>query len=275
MAQDSSCDPHATPCRIESYYSVIRGLLSSDESASFRGRVQDFSRNGPLSPEIIVTLLLFLVADAGRRGYKALLDAFWDECRTFGLPLPTEQPVSASAFCQARMKIEPDLVRRLLHESVERFDAQHGQDFKLKGHRVVACDGSKVNVRRSDELWDALGGPNGGHCPQMLLSTLYDVLSGVPLEVSVAPTNCSERAELLSMLDHLRTGDILVLDRGYPSFEVFSELLRRGIHFVIRNPVGCTFKSVERFLAEVFVQAIVAGQRVAQHTFRARDARVI
>ncbi len=229
---------------------MITTLLSSDEAGSFRTRKQDFSRKGPLSPGILITLLLYLVADSGRRGYKALLDAFWDECRTFGLPLPTEKPVSASAFCQARMKIEPQLVRRLLHESVDRFDAQHGQDFRLKGHRVVACDGSKVNVRRSDELFDALGTPKGGHCPQMLLSTLYDVLSGVPLEVSVAPTDCSERAELVSMLDQLRPGDILVLDRGYPSFEIFKELRRRGIHFVIRNPVACTFKAVERFLGE-------------------------
>ena len=232
-------------------------MLSSGDSGSFRSREQDFSRRGPLSPELLVTLLLYLVADAGRRGYQPLLDAFWDECRTFDLPLPTERPVSASAFCQARMKIEPDLIRRLLHDRAESFDSQHGREFRLKGHRVVACDGSKVNVRRSDELWDALGGPEGGHCPQMLLSTLYDVLSGVPLDVRVAPTHCSERAELVAMLDRLHPGDILVLDRGYPSFEILRELLRRGIRFVIRNPARCTFKAVERFLDEGKTDGII------------------
>ena len=241
MARSSKSDPHASLCGIEIYFNLIDGLLSSDESASFRVRRRDFSRSGPLSPEIMVTLLLFLVADAGRRGYQALLDAFWDECRSFDLPLPTERPVSVSAFCQARMKIEPDLIRRLLHDFVLSFEAQHGQDFRLKGHRVIACDGSKVSVRRSDELWDALGGPKGGHCPQMLLSTLCDVLSGVALDVAVAPTDCSERAELLGMLDQLRAGDILVLDRGYPSREIFSELRRRGIHFVIRNPASRSY----------------------------------
>ncbi len=239
--------------------------MSSEDSASFRRRKHDFTRCGPLSPEILVTLLLFLVADAGRRGYSTLLDAFWDECRSFGLPLPTEHPVSASAFCQARMKIEPDLIRRLLHDMVESFDTQHGRDYLLKGHRVIACDGSKVNVRRSDELWDALGGPEFGHCPQMLVSTLYDVLAGVPIDVTVAPTGCSERTELLAMLDRLRPGDILVLDRGYPSFQVFRELLLRGIHFVIRNPAGSTFSAVEHFLdegeADGTVQLVPAGRR--------------
>ena len=257
MAQDSIRDCHATSCGIDAYYNSIAELVSRDDSDSFRRREQDFSRSGPLSPEILVTLLLYLVADAGRRGYQPLLDAFWDECRTFDLALPTEQPVSASAFCQARMKVEPDLIRRLLHDRAESFDSQHGLDFRLKGHRVIACDGSKVSVRRSDELWDALGGPEGGHCPQMLLSTLYDVLSGVPIDVRVAPTDCSERAELLAMLDHLHPGDILVLDRGYPSFEVLQELLRRGIHFVIRNPARCTFKPVERFLEDGETDGIV------------------
>jgi len=91
----------------------------------------------------------------------------------------------------------------------------------------------------------------------MLLSTLYDVLSGVPLDVRVSPTDCSERAELLAMLDRLHPGDILVLDRGYPSFEVLRELLRRDIHFVIRNPARCTFKAVERFLDEGKADGII------------------
>jgi hypothetical protein len=155
------------------------------------------------------------------------------------------------------MKIEPYAIRQLLRDRVESFDSQHGRDYRLKGHRVVACDGAKVNVRRSDELWDALGGPEGGHCPQMLLSTLYDVLSGVPLDVRVAPTGCSERAELLAMLDRLHPGDILVLDRGYPSYEILRELLRRGIHFVIRNPARSTFKAVERFLDEGKTDGII------------------
>ena len=86
MAQDSIRDCHATSCGIDAYYNSIAELVSRDDSDSFRRREQDFSRSGPLSPEILVTLLLYLVADAGRRGYQPLLDAF-------DLALPTEQPV--------------------------------------------------------------------------------------------------------------------------------------------------------------------------------------
>jgi len=223
--------------------------LSTAESSVFREREQDFSRSGPLSLPLLVTLLLSLVADAGRRGYQALLDAFWDECRDHHIPLPTEQPVSASAFCQARKKIAPEFLRFLLHQVSDRFDRAHGPAFRWRGHRVFAVDGARISTQRSDPLWDALGGPQGAHCPQMLLSTLYDVQSGVVHDLTVAPTHGSERAELLRMLPRLEPGDILLLDAGYPSFLLLRELKRRGIHFVIRMPARQTFTQIERFLA--------------------------
>jgi hypothetical protein len=82
----------------------------------------------------------------------------------------------------------------------------------------------------------------------MLLSTLYDVISGIPHDLTVAPTGGSERRELLRMLPRLRAGDVLLLDAGYPSFLVFRELMRRSIHFVIRLPTNQTFEKVERFI---------------------------
>ena len=249
MAQDSFRDAHASPCGISEYFTALSGFLSTAESSAFREREQDFSRSGPLSLELLVTLLLYLVADAGRRGYEALLDAFWDECRDHRIPLPAVRPVTGSAFCQARKKIDPEFIRSLLHQVSDGFDRTYGPAFRWYGHRVFATDGARICTQRSDDLWDALGGPEGGHCPQMLLSTLYDVISGVVHDLTVAPTYGSERAELLHMLPRLKAGDILLLDAGYPSFLLLRELTRRSIHFVIRMPTSQTFTQVERFIA--------------------------
>ena len=125
----------------------------------------------------------------------------------------------------------------------------HGHAFRWRGHRAFAADGSWVSTQRSDELWDALGGPKIGNCPQMLLSTLYDVVSGVVHDLTVAPAHGSERRELLRMLPRLRAGDILLLDAGYPSFLLVRELRHRSIHFVIRRPTNPTFEKVERFIS--------------------------
>jgi hypothetical protein len=224
-------------------------MLATEDPTCFRAHEADFSRSGPLSLKIMLTLLLYLVADAGRRGYEALLDAFWDECRDQDVLLPTDRPVSASAFCQARKKLEPEFVRSVLHHVADSFEDMHGSAFRWNGHRLLAVDGMKASVQRSAKLGDEFGGPEGGHCPQMLLSTLYDVLSGVPQDITVAPTHSCERAELKRMLPRVRPGDILLLDRGYPSFLIFRELLKRSIHFVIRMPTSQTFSRVKRFVS--------------------------
>ncbi|MBL8723722.1 MAG: transposase [Planctomycetes bacterium] len=47
------------------------------------------------------------------------------------------------------------------------------------------------------------------------------------------------------MLPHLRAGDVLVLDRGYPSFEVLQALHEAGIDFVIRVPRSHSFEAIQ------------------------------
>jgi len=51
------------------------------------------------------------------------------------------------------------------------------------------------------------------------------------------------------LLDRLRRGDVLVLDRGYPSFEVLCMLIDAGIDFVIRVPASNTFGAVDALMA--------------------------
>jgi hypothetical protein len=190
-----------------------------------------------------------MAADAGRRGYRHLLDAFWDEARSFGIPLPTEDPVSAPAFCQARAKVSSDSIRELLHEASRRFDSTFPEEGSWRGHRVLAVDGSKVNLQRSPELDQAFGRPRGAHCPQVLMSALVNVNSKVPVDVAIAPNASSERELLLNEhLPLLQPGDIVVLDRGYPSYEVIQRLLEAEVEFLMRVPTRSAFSAITDFL---------------------------
>jgi hypothetical protein len=99
-----------------SVFAVVSRLLSTSSDRRFRRDPRDFSRGGPLQPELLTTLLLYMVADGNRRGYQHLLEGFWDEARSYGLELPTEEAVSAASFCAARHKITPDLLQYMLHE---------------------------------------------------------------------------------------------------------------------------------------------------------------
>ena len=247
MAQLSRRDCRSVQSEISGYFSKIGELFSSSKSGEFKDSTASFSRNGPLSADLLVVLFLYLVADAGRSGYKVLLSSFWDECRSHGIELPREEAVSAAAFCKARRKIKPDAFRALLNLAAEKFYAVHGEQFLWKGSRVLACDGTRISTQRGKDLSESLGEPTPGACPQIQVSTLYDVLAGLPLDLTVGPYTSNERADLTSMLGHLKPGDILVLDRGYPSSRLIEELTARGIQFLI--PVKSSFKAVMEFVS--------------------------
>ena len=197
----------------------------------------------------MVSLLLSLVRHGDERGYTRMLEAFWDEARDFGLELPQERPVTAQAFSQARGKLPSAVVRGLLHRAADEFDARHGDELRWHGRRLLDVDGARRFVQCSDELRHAYGRPDGAHYPMVHVTTLFDVTSQLPLDAVVGRYGADERAQLLLVLDRAREGDVLVLDRGYPSFDVLSVLALRGLDFVVRVPASSTFKAVEEFLA--------------------------
>ena len=195
-------------------------------------------------------LLLWMSADGHRRGYQLLLESFWLEAERSGLALPTEEPVSAAAFCQARQKIAPQAIRTLLHVAAERFEEHFGTEHRWGGRRIVAVDGSRATTQRSPALFARYGGPAGGYCPQISVSTLFDLVSRVPLDVSVGPYGSDERSELIEQhLEHLREGDVVVLDRGYPSYETLCYLEGSAADYAVRVRVKSGFPAVERFVA--------------------------
>lgn len=188
-----------------------------------------------------------MVADANRRGYELLLHGFWDEARGHSLPLPSRRAISAAAFCKARRKITPDLLRQLLQLVKDEFVGEFGTTSRWHGRRVFAVDGAKVNLQRDPDLEEAFGVPDGAHCPQVLVSTLYDLCAKLAVDLRVSPFASCERQHMLEMLDHLEPSDVLVLDRGYPSHETLHALHEAGVDFLFRVPASNSFKAIDTF----------------------------
>jgi hypothetical protein len=192
-----------------------------------------------------------MVSQGDRRGYSHLLDEFWADAEEQGVRLGSSRPVSAAAFCKARRRLKPELLRRLLLRVGEKAKEQGGSGGTTwRGRRVFAIDGTTSTVRRSNELWSAFGSAEGSYYPQASVSVLYDVLRKVPHDVRVGPYWSCERSVLATLVENLDPGDLLTLDRGYPSYEVIYLLVRRGIDFVMRMPENGTWSIVEKFLAE-------------------------
>ena len=238
------CAIEGTACQ---FFELVSSILEKASDPDLRRRPHDFSRNGTLSPDLLVTLLLFMVGDANRRGYRHLLDAFWDECASHGLSLPTQKPVSAPAFCQARSKISTAMLRHVLQQASSQFTEAFDKLSRWRGRRVFAVDGSKFHLGRSEELDRHFGRPTTGHFPQATVSALVNVASGVPCDVLIAPYGSCERKLLLQHLDTLQPKDVLVLDRGYPSHNLFRVMLARKLDFLVRVPESSSFNAIKTF----------------------------
>lgn len=72
--------------------------------------------------------------------------------------------------------------------------------------------------------------------PNARLSILLDVGNALILDARLSSFQTGERELALLHLNSLGEGDLLLTDRGYPSFKLFSKILERGAHFCLRMP---------------------------------------
>jgi hypothetical protein len=230
-------------------------------ASEFKLGRESFTRDGALSPGLLISLLLYMAADGGHRGYQHVVDGFWEQAELNRVPLPCARPVSAAAFCNARKRLCSSAVRQLLRDASDEFDRVHGQRHRLKGRRVLAVDGCKMPLQRAPELWREFGGPSEGFTPQMTVSVLFDVIAKAPLDATIAPYASDERVQLGNLLASTREGDLIVIDRGYPSYVVIDLLMEYGLDFVVRVQVAGGFSAVDEFVrsgkdeAEIVLQA--------------------
>ncbi len=134
-----------------------------------------------------------------------------------------------------------------------------------QGLSVFAIDGSKYRLPASEALRGAfdpdsgLDHPGKGHYPQCLVSTVYDVFRRLPIARTVQPmAQANEREEVKALLPHIPSGGVLLLDRGYPSYDLIDYLHRHYLgYWLIRCPASATFPAVEAFVQSGQPQATI------------------
>ncbi len=168
----------------------------------------------------------------------------------------TIHKVSASAFCQARQKLNPRAMMTLSDHLVATFQA-HFALRRWRGRRLLAVDGSTVRLPATPEVIAAFGPPpKGSHIPLGRLSVLYDVLNTVVVEADLVSTEVGERVLAGEHLAATRSDDLVLYDRGYPAFWLFALHALEQRDFCMR--VAATFsKEVEAFMASGAASAAV------------------
>jgi hypothetical protein len=210
----------------------------------------EFSRDRKLTLPITIALIINMVRPGKRFGYQEVINRFFSDTG-----LAHDQgiaPPDKAAFFRARKKVPFDVMSELFQGAVNKateLAALLGVS-TWNGHRVLAIDGTKKNMPHSEQLVEAFGVPHGAHYPQMLSCALYDVLAKVPINVMWGANDISERALAQELTEDLGPGDLLLLDRGYPGFELFEKMVKEGIDFLVRLPDNGLFGVIKEFLAK-------------------------
>lgn len=146
--------------------------------------------------------------------------------------------VTKGAFTQARAKLSPLAFKELNQTVVTGF--YEGAPYQVwHQHRLLAVDGSRLMLPRHDSVIAEFGvyglGSKGDSNQSMAItSLLYDPLNLITLDAQIAPYASSERDLLYQHLAHSKPGDLLLLDRGYPSLGLFFLLKALKVEFCIR-----------------------------------------
>lgn len=151
--------------------------------------------------------------------------------------------VSASALSQARYKLKHTAFIELNQVAI--VETLYGNEDYLRfwGFRVLAIDGSKLVLPDNEAIREEFGTiawSNGkdaeiqGERPYALASVLYDVLNRVALDATLGKAKAYEVDLAVGHLPHTRVGDLLTMDRNYPSYRMLAELSRCERDFVIR-----------------------------------------
>ena len=151
--------------------------------------------------------------------------------------------MTQQAFSLARQKIKWEAFRELFDYGINVHYINYADEIQLwNGYRVSAIDGSKLSLPNDQPLREYFGTSGAGNkSPTAQGSLLYDVLNNMILDARIEPMSVDERALALMHINHLcglesfeERKELLLFDRGYPSFELINGLLERKIHFLMR-----------------------------------------
>lgn len=133
-----------------------------------------------------------------------------------------QREVTAAAFCKARMKFSASAFIDLNKQALDQFYQQSKPDLgKWLGFRVLAVDGTKYHLPDEPDVIERFGTSFNQFSQPISMamgSVLYDVFTKLVIDARLYPYASSEREAALDHLDASDEGDLIVYDRGYPSF---------------------------------------------------------
>lgn len=228
-------------------------------------------RRRQLPTHLVVTLLVAMGvwAEASMRHALAEVVAGWRERAAAGCQwrLP-----STAAIVQARQRAGARLLRELFRAVAGPVATRRTVGAFLGGLRLMAIDGTTIDVADTPENERAFGRPTTnrglqrGAFPQIRVIALIETGTHVLCDVVLRPYTRGELPAALRLLRGVGPGMLLLWDRGFHSYQMVRRTGARGADFL-----GRTKKNVVLHPTEVLPDGSFLARVYPTPTARRRD----
>lgn len=141
---------------------------------------------------------------------------------------------SYSGFAEALGRATP--LARALKRRFQREMLRIAGPYQRRGRwMALAVDGTRLEAPHTAANERDLGcAGKDKTAPQVFLTALWHMGTGLPWDYRVGPGTASERTHLKQMVPELPPGALVVADAGFVGYALCLRLLRHGRHFLLR-----------------------------------------
>jgi hypothetical protein len=206
----------------------LLGLLQSTKFKELaKNSPEAFTRNRKLDVVTLTTYLINLV----KSSTQVSIAEFMDHVKV------KSTEISQQAVSKARQKLNWRACQ-MLADSLTEYIYSFGYK-TWHNYRVLAIDGTKIRLPRNSKLRGFFGTFGKTTSPTGQGSILYDILNRVIVHGIIEPISTGERTLAkvhMSFLSKMKSffKELIIFDRGYPSFEMFEYCNNLGITFLMR-----------------------------------------
>ena len=206
-------------------------IYSRDYLNKVKERPEDFTRSRKMPFPELVQFILTRVKSSTQNALERYFEKLGEDV------FMTQQ-----AFSEARNKIKSVAFVMLFHMTAR--VAYDGYYDTYRGYRVLAIDGSKIalpNIELLGAMYGTMGADSSS--PTAQASICYDVLNKAVVDALIEPLSVDERTLALRHIENLEKSrrfdkELVIMDRGYPSFELIEALENENIKFLMRVKRG-------------------------------------
>lgn len=157
--------------------------------------------------------------------------------------------VSEEAFCKARARMPLEFWMSLIALLVELFQVEHRERLKFHGFRLLAMDGTEIDLPNWAALRTHFGqakNKSGQHKPQARMVMLQFPLVRLPYRYELTPVSVGENTTARRLVQHLQALDLVLLDAGFWSYGLLCDIQQRHASFALRKKSGLKFRTLRK-----------------------------